>query len=131
MAPMRLITRILLMASAIELLLGIVLVRRGFPYVGPLGGGAFVTGGVIYWWERAIAAIHAPGIALLSSLGMCCGYSGGPIGDEYIGGHTPISASGAVVLGIANVLAWGFPAYLVARVLGSVWLRRFGKSAAA
>jgi hypothetical protein len=60
------------------------------------------------------------GIVLLSEAGLCCGYAGGPIGDEYMNRYTPVSVGGAFLLGVANVLAAGFVAYLLVRIVETV-----------
>ena len=113
-----LILRILLVLCGVETPLAAILAIRGFPFVGVLGGAVFMAGGgTVYWWERVVATLHGPGIFLLTSLGMCCGFGGGPIGDEYIEGHTAMTIGGVVFLASANVLAWGFPTYVVARLV--------------
>jgi hypothetical protein len=126
-----LILRILLLLGAVETPLATIFAVRGFPFVGLLGGAAFIAGsGPVYWWERVDATLHGPGIFLLSSLGMCCGFGGGPIGDEYIRGHTAMTIGGVVFLASANVVAWGFPIYALARLVQ--WcMRRHGRQAAA
>lgn len=74
---------------------------RGFPYY----GNDLVSTAPA--WELPVAAVHLPGIALLTATGQCCGFRNGSVlGPRVRAGHIRVGAIGQLKLAGANLVAW-------------------------
>lgn len=86
---------------ALQLLLGGVLLLRGFPYF----GSRLVSAAA--WWELPLALYHLPAIQTLSAAGLCCGLSNGLVlRSRVVGGHIPMELPGTLILALTNWACW-------------------------
>ncbi len=87
--------------TAIQLLLGVVLSVRGFPYY----GSSLVSNAPL--WESPVALAHLPGVALLAAAGLCCGFRNGLVlGPKVSAGHIRMDLAGVLILAITNWAVW-------------------------
>lgn len=85
----------------LQLLLGGLLLFRGFPYF----GSRLVDAAP--WWEFPIALYHFPAIQALSAAGLCCGFSKGLVlTSRVVGGHIPMEVPGTFILALTNWFCW-------------------------
>lgn len=99
-----------------QLLLGGLLLFRGFPYF----GSRLVSGAP--WWELPVALYHFPAIQALSAAGLCCGFTHGLVlSSRVVGGHIPMQVPGALLLALTNWFCWSAVTLLLYWVW---WLRR-------
>lgn len=95
---------------------------RGFPYY----GSSLVANAPS--WEAPLALFHAPGLAVLSAAGVCCGMGKGSVlPARSIGGHVPLGPRGLLLLVGANLLCW----LLVVTVVAWGWERSRARPAKA
>lgn len=93
--------RVLPLLTAIQLVCGVLILVRGFPYF----GSAPVRRAPL--WELPVTAFHLPAITTLSLTGHCCGLGRGMvIGPRIRAGHIRLTAGGASILFMTNWLAW-------------------------
>lgn len=100
-----------------QLLAGVTIYLRGFPYYG--------TGLVpnAPWWEVPLALLHLPAIEVLTLFGFCCGLRGSDVLTHVVrGGHIPMQGVGTVVLVTVNWVCWSLVGALA--YLGLTWRRR-------
>jgi hypothetical protein len=103
---------------ALQVLLGSLILSRGFPYF----GSSLVDGAAI--WELPVAAYHLPAIQTLTAMGFCCGISHGMVlSHKVVGGHIPMRVTGAFILAATNWLCWTAIA-LIAQML---WIATRGR----
>lgn len=105
---------------ALQLLLGGVLLLRGFPYF----GSRLVDAAA--WWELPLALFHLPAIEALSAAGLCCGLGNGMVlRSQVIGGHIPMQLPGTLILALTNWACWS----AITLLLGLLWWFRQRRSA--
>jgi hypothetical protein len=111
----RILLRVLIILTAVQLATGAGLYLRGFPYF----GSSLVSNAAL--WEAPVALFHLPAIATLYLSGRCCGLRNGSIlGPRIVGGHIRLSPAAAALLATTNWIVW-----LVLALIGtSLWLHR-------
>jgi hypothetical protein len=57
------------------------------------------------WYQDVLAATQSPGIALLTDMGLCCGYDNGLVISDWVGPHwNGLTPAGIPILVVANTV---------------------------